>query len=367
MNTTELLNRVAYPEPGQNVRRKYTPRYDKITIASGTTEYYPFKTSGNIFTTNGTFPLAGNQVFAISNISLYLQQAITSTALYAGLLTMLQQSYLQIDVDSRIMLKVPLIEVLSYNTVSQQGAGTVAPLQTIFHKRSKNLILPIVINSQSNVQVKVYLSSSTTTVFDTNVMNITFNGIMLDKLDTLAIDLVKGQQFSELAWTLWETQKIDSTSQKTFNFFTTPNTEQNLFSGVLPLSSTERFEIQAIELFVGGNAGGTDTPALVRNNRINNHLTIDVEQVNFYETNLEQILSLAGAQSTTYLDNEGTTPVSTNITLIDVQYSEKVLNIPLVIPATGNVKVALEQPASSLNSNQYFTMMLKGKKTRQVI
>ena len=136
---------------------------------------------------------------------------------------------------------------------------------------------------------------------------------------------------------------------------------------MLPLSSTERFEIQAIEMFVGGNAGGTDTISLVRNNRNNNSLTIDVEKSNFLNSNLQEILSLASAQATTYLDNEGTTPVSTNITIIDIQYSEKVLNIPIIIPAVGNVDVKLQQPASSLNSGQYLTMMLKGKKTRQVI
>ncbi len=367
MNTQELLNRVAFPGVGQNIRRKYTQIFDKITVASGTTEYYPFKTTGNVFTVNKTFPLSGNQIFGITNIALYLQQAITSATLYASLLTMLQQSYLQIDVDSRTMLKIPLLEVMSYNSISQEGASTVAPLQTILHKRTKDLIIPIVLNSNSNVSVKVVITSGTATAFDTNLINISFNGVMLDKLDTIAIDLVSGNQYSEIAWTLWESLNVDVTTQKTFNYFTTPNTAPNLFSGVLPLSSTERFEIQAIELFVGGNAGGTDTPALVRNNRINNYLTIDVEQVNFYESNLEDILSLAGAQATTYLDNEGTTPVSTNITVIDVQYSQKLLNIPIIIPATGNVDVKLQQAGSSLNSAQYLTLLLKGKKTRQVI
>jgi len=367
MNTQELLNQVAYPVPGQNLRRKATPLYDIITLATGTTEYFPFTSAGNVFTINQVFPLAGSQIFALTNIELYLQEPVISATLYAALLLALQRSYLQIEIDSRVMLKVPLIEVLSYNTINQQGAGTVAPLKTNFVKRSKDLIIPIVINSNSNVKVKVVVNSGVASGFNGKKLNITLNGIMLDKLDSLTMNLVAGNQFSEIAWTLYETLKVDSTSQKTFNFFSTPNTSPDLFSGVLPLSSTERLEVQAMELFVGGNAGGTDTPSLVRTNRINNNLRIEIEQVDYYNANLNETLSLAGAQATTYLDNEGTTPVATNITIIDVQYSQKVLKIPLIIPAVGNVKVKLEQPGSSLNSNQYFTLMLKGKKTRQVI
>ena len=160
IGTQELLNRVAFPTATQNIRRKFTQIFDKITVASGTTEYYPFKTASNVFTNNKTFPLSGSQIFAITNIGMFIEQAITSAALYAGLLTLLQQSYLEVNVDSRTMLKIPLLEVMSYNTISQQGAGTVAPLQTIYHTRNKELILPIVINSNSNVSFKVVLTSS---------------------------------------------------------------------------------------------------------------------------------------------------------------------------------------------------------------
>ena len=122
MNTQELLNQVAYPVAGQNLRRKATPLYDIITLATGTTEYFPFTSAGNVFTINQVFPLAGSQIFALTNIELYLQEPVISATLYAALLLALQRSYLQIEIDSRVMLKVPLIEVLSYNTINQQGA-----------------------------------------------------------------------------------------------------------------------------------------------------------------------------------------------------------------------------------------------------
>ena len=362
--TQSLLNSVAYPTAGQNVRRKFTPLYDLITIAAGTTNYNPFQVRTNIFANNQIFPLR-NQIFALTNISLYLQTAITTTALYAALLTLLQQSYLKIDVDQRTMLKIPLLEILSYNVIPQFGTTTVAPGVTQFVKRSKNLILPIVINSMADVKVTVYTASAAATAFDTGLMNITFNGVMLDKIDPVAVNLVQGNQFNELAWTLFESLPVSVVTQNIFNFFANRNQADNLFSGSLPLSDTERFEIQAIEVFMGGNAGATDTINLVRNNRINNNLVINVEQVEFYNSNLENSLSLAGAQDASFKDTGGT--ITNSLSQFDVEYGNKILEIPLLIPAVGNVQVQLTQPGSSLNSGQYITTLLKGKKVRQVI
>lgn len=367
LSTQELLNRVAYPSPGQNVRRKFTQLYDQITVATGTLTYNPFTSAGTVFVNNQVFPLSGNQVFAITDISLYLEQAITTTTQYGNLLELLQQSYLEINVDSRQMLKIPLIECLSYYIIPQIGNGAaIANLQSKLIKRAKRLIIPIVLNSSSNVQVNVVLSTNSASGFNTNLIDVAFNGIMLDKLDTLYLNFLQGRQFSELAWTLYETQQITTTGQNTFNFFVTPTRANNLFNGLLPLSSTERLEIQAMEVFIGGNAGTTDILNLVRNNRINNQLVINVENVKFYESDLADMLSLAAANARTFNDSAAT-PVATNLTDVDVEYQQKVLEIPLIIPAIGNVQVQLQQPASSLNSNQYITMMLKGKKVRQVI
>jgi hypothetical protein len=366
INTQDFLNRVAYPLPGDNARRKITPLQDQITVASGTTLYNPFTTAtGNIFARNKKFPLSGTEIFAITNISCYLKTVITSTTLYAGLLTLLQQSYLEIVVDSRVQLKVPLLEVMSYDLVPQIGATTIIGLQTKFVNRSKDLVYPIVLNSSSNVQVNVVLATATATAFDASLINISLNGVMSDKLDSYFVNMVGNSQFQELAWTLWESNLISTVNQNTFNLFATPTLAQNLFSGVVPLSSTERLEIQAIEFFFGGNAGATDTPQLVKANRINNVLSIVIDNVEYYKGDIEGALSIAGAQTGAFGDDGA--PVDTPITLLDVYYENKVLDIPLIIPANSNVVVSLTQPGSSLNSNQYFTALFKGKKVRQVV
>jgi len=365
--TQELLNRVAYPSVGQNLRRKSGKLHDQIKVATGKTTYNPFTSTGTIFTNNQVFPLSGNQIFAITKLSLYLQTKISSGALYASLLELLQQSYLEINVDNRQMIKIPLIECLSYYYIDQIGTDPQQQnLRPVYLKRVKNLIIPIVLNSQSNVQVNVVLTTTAAADFNNGLIDIMFDGIAFDKLDTLFLNFVQGKQFSELASTLWETQAVSTTGQNTFNFFVTPTTLNNRFSGTLPLSTSERFEIQAIEIFIGGNVGTTDVLNLVRNNRINNQLVINVENVKYFESNISDMLSIAAAQSVVFNDNAAT-PVSTSLISIEIEHQNKILEIPLIIPAVGNVQVQLTQPAASLNSAQFITLMLKGKKTRQVI
>lgn len=372
MTTQALLNKVAYPMLGQNVRRKFTPLYSTVDIATATTEYYPYTNISSVFTDNEKFPLSGQQIFAITNIGAVLSSVIDSQTNYEALLLLFQQSYLQIDVDSRTMLKIPMIEIMSYSIQDVLGdAGTAQTgAKTFFTNRSKQLIFPIVLNSQSNVNVKFVTNSTFTTAFNGETIRFTLNGVMLDKLDTISVNFLLNsnggiKRFSQLAWTLWESKQITTVNQNTFTFFDGNTTNPALVNGVLPLSNTELFEIQALEIFFGGNYGTTDTPVAVRDNRNQNILRIEVENALFYQAPIQDFLSQASASVSNFQDAAGTS----NIPLInvDVNYRQKVLEIPLILPATGNIKVTLEQPGSSLNSNQYATLMLKGKKTRQVI
>jgi len=364
MDTIQLLNAVGYPTPGDNVRRHSEPLFDTVTVAAGTTEYYPFSGALSQFVNNKKLPLAGSEIFAVTGINLFLQTLISTTALYANLLEYLQQSKIQINIDGRTMADYPLLECTSFYIASTLGATPVS-YKNNYIKRSKSLVEPIIINSQANVEIKIITTANVATGFDTNKINVQLDGIKLDKLDTLSLNLVDGKQFSQIAWTIWETQQISTTNANTFNFFATQTRAKNLFSeDVFPLSNTQRFEVQAIELFLGGNAGTTDTVPAVRNNRNNNLLKIKVETTDFYNSNVADMLSLAGAKATTF-DDAGA--VATALVTTEVEYRNKVLQIPLILPATGNVTITVDQPGNSLNSNQYMTLLLKGKKTRQVI
>ncbi len=362
---TSLINKVAFPTSGSNLRRKISSLYDTITLATGTTLYRPFTTApGNIFLRNTQFPLSGQQVFWIKSISLFLNQAITTAAQYAGLLLGLQNSNLEIYVDSKQYWKIPLVECLSFNTAALIGDTSSAPLRFNPVTRNKNLVVPLLINAASNVVVNLNVDSGFASAFNTNNLRISFNGFLGDVLDSsFSYNPQSGNELQDIAFTCYDTQQITTANAATFNFFAQAETNINDYSKVLPLSPTERFEIQNMEVVIGGNSGTTDTFDAVMNQRSTNVLTITVDDVQLHQSQLKDYLSILTQLSTTFNDAG---PVLTNLVDTNLIYQSKTLETPVIIPAQGKVQVTVQQPGSSLNQNQFMTLMLKGLIKRQV-
>ena len=362
---TSLINKVSFPSSGSNLRRKISSLYDTVTLATGTTLYRPFTTApGNIFLRNTQFPLSGQQLFWIKSISLYLNQAITTAAQYAGLLLGLQNSNLEIYVDSKQYWKIPLVECLSFNTAALIGNTSSAPLRFNPVTRNKNLVVPLLINAASNVVVNLNVDAGFASAFNANNLRISFNGFLGDVLDSsFSYNPQQGNELQDIAFTCYDTQQITTANAATFNFFAQAETNINNYSKVLPLSPTERFEIQNMELVIGGNSGITDTFDAVMNQRSTNVLTITVDDVQLHQSQVKDYLSILTQLSTTFNDAG---PVLTNLVDTNLIYQSKTLETPVIIPAQGKVQVTVQQPGSSLNQNQYMTLMLKGLIKRQV-
>ena len=366
MNTTQLLNLAAFPSKNSNVRRKKSSLFDTITLATGTTLYRPFTTSpGNIFLRNQPFPLSGQQIFWMTSLSMYLQTAVNSVALYTGLIAALQHSNIEVVIDSKQYFKIPLLECLSFNLVNYIGTSTPQNLKVNPVTRNKNFIIPILFNASSNVVVNLNIDAAFASAFNASNLSISFNGILTDKLDSeLNYNPQQGKDLQDIAFTCYDTQQVTSANQTIFNFFAQAETNPNDFSRIFPLSATERFEIQSLEAFVPGNSGATDLFSSVLNQRSTNYLTIKVDDVTYYESQLKDFLStITNSGVVTFGD---ATPTLTNLMVTDLIYQRSTLEIPVIIPAQGKVSVQLQQPGSSLNVNQYITLMLKGLIKRQV-
>jgi len=362
---TSLINKVAFPSTGSNLRRKISSLYDTITLTTGTTFYRPFTTApGNIFLRNTQFPLSGQQLFWVKYISLYLNQAITTAAQYAGLLLGLQNSNLEILVDSKQYWKIPLIECLSFNTAALIGDTSSLPLRFNPVTRNKPLVTPLLINAASTVVVNLNVDAGFASAFNTNNLRISFNGFLGDVLDSsFSFNPQQGNELQDIAFTCYDTQQVLTANQNTFNFFSQPETNVNNYSKVFPLSATERFEIQNMEVVIGGNSGTADTFDAVMNQRSTNVLTITVDDVQLHQSQIKDYLSIITQLSSTFNDAG---PVLTNLVDTNLVYQSKTLEVPIIIPAQGKVQVTLQQPGSSLNQNQFITMMLKGLIKRQV-
>ena len=119
MNTRDVLNAHLYPGIYDNTRRKDFPYYDELSITTGTLEYFYFTTAlGNQFLRNKRLPLAGSEVFIITDISALIRATKNTTAEIDALNELMQQSYLQISVDNRVVCQLPGLDIIQVQQVT---------------------------------------------------------------------------------------------------------------------------------------------------------------------------------------------------------------------------------------------------------
>jgi hypothetical protein len=362
MNTRDILNKYLYPESAQNVRRKDDPYYDQVTLAAGTLEYFFFVTAlGNIFQRNKRLPLAGTEVFFIEAISAYPELNIDTTALANAMNELIQQSYLQISIDGRIQQKIPGLDFIQYtygDTFSDQVVVTA--LQPRIQLTKRKLPLPIIMNATSSFEFKFVTTAAAATAFADIPLNLVLHGIQLDKLDSFYWDNLKNRKFQQVPVTYYNTQVIASAAQATTQFFANPAQAQNLFSQTFPLSDITTFSCHSIEVFV--NQPDTPIePTTIYNSRLHNVLQIRIDDVDWYNANLQDMLSLFAGFDTALT----TTPDTDIVNFLNVRQT-KILKVPLEFPANSKVLIQLTQPAASLGITGEITIALRGIETRRV-
>lgn len=365
MNVKELLNRLAYPQPGDNSRRKTYPLYDTQTIATGTTEYYYFETAlGNQFLRNARFPLPGTNIYVLKGLSAFLQQEINTTAEIDNLNEVLQQAYFEIWNNNRLQCKLPVLDFLNYE-IGETYSATAAAVQTSIGGNlnsdgflGRKFSVPIVFNANSSFKFKLVLTTQSATDFNTINLRVYLYGEQIDKLDNFDWNALKDNQFQEVPYTFYETRAIADGNQTTFTLFQ-EGVAYNLQSGFFPLSDIDLFSCEAMEFFV--NQPDTPiSPETIYNSRIQNLLRIRIDEVDYWN-------SVVGTMMTSMLagfDVVLTTTPDTTITELMHVRKQLILPVPLVFPANGKVSVTLEQPGSSLGITGEFTLALRGKITR---
>lgn len=360
MNTREILNKYMYPTTYENIRRKDYPYYDTQAITTGVTEYYFFVTAlGNNFLRNKKLPLAGSEVYFIEEISAYLQLKISTTALADALNELLQQSYLQISVDNRVVCKLPGLDFIQFN-YGDTFTATNTAVQPLVQLTTRKLPVPIILNSTSAFEFKLVTTSAVATAFNGVNLRLKLSGLQLDKLDSFYWDNLKNNQFQQVPVTYYNTVVIPDGNEQTYELFANPATAQNLFSQTFPLSDIQTMQIQNIEVFV--NQPDTPIePSTIYNSRLFNLLKISVDDVEYYNSNLQELLSMFAGVGTTLV----TTPDITAINFMNIKQS-KTLRVPLDIPANSKVRIALTQPAGSLGITGEITVALRGVETRRV-
>lgn len=362
MNTRDVLNAHLYPTVQQDIRRKSYPYYDTLAIATGTLEYFFFTTAlGNQFLRNKRLPLAGSEVFFIEEISAYIQVKISTEALANALNELLQQSFLQISVDNRIVCKLPGLDFIQYvysDTFSDQVV--VSAVQPREQLTKRKLPLPIIMNSTSAFEFKFVTTAAAATAFNGLNLRLALHGLQLDKLDSFYWDNLKANQFQQVPVTYYQTTVIPNNTEQTFQLFANAALAQTLFSQTFPLSDIQTFACQNIEVFV--NQPDTEIePSTIYFSRLTNILKITVDDVDYYDSNLQDMLSMFAGFAVALT----TTPDLDVVNFMNVRQS-KTLEVPLNIPANSKVSVSLTQPAASLGITGEITVALRGVETRRV-
>jgi hypothetical protein len=367
MNTKDILNAYLYPAVSTNVRRKSYPKYDTLPITTGQLEYFYYTTAlGNLFLRNTRLPLAGTEVFFIEAISAYLNVNIPTTALADAMNELLQQSYLEVSVDNRVQCKLPGLDFINFiygdtfiatNTALQPKLGGNLNQDQFLGRK---LPLPIILNSTSAFQFRFVTTAAAATAFNTVNLRLVLHGIQLDKLESFYWDNLKNNQFQQLPVTYYDTVPITVATQVTYPLFANPAKAQNLWSKTFPLSDIVSMSIQNIEIFFNQ----PDTPiefTTAFNSRLTNVLQITIDEIDMYNADLRNMLSMFAGFGTALVSTPDIAAV--NFGQIRQSYT---LPIPIEIPAGSNVIMSLTQPAASLGITGEFTVALRGVESRRV-
>jgi len=360
LNTRDILNAYIYPTPGANARRKDYEYYDNQAIATGTLEYFFFVTAlGDQFLRNKTLPLAGSEIFIVDQISAYLSLNISTLALIDDLNELLQQAFLQVSVDNRVQMKIPVLDFLQYLWVDTSIAtGTVNTYKLELAVR--NLPMPIILNSTSAFEFKLVMNAAVATAFNGINFRLALHGLQLDKLDSYYWDNWKGAQFQKVSATYYETRAISGAGADTYELFSDQSVSQLLQSQTFPLSDIQTFSLQNLEVYIN-QPNTAIAPDTIYNSRLPNVFRIHIDDVIYYESNLQNMLSMFAGVAGTLT----TTPDVATVTFLNVKQSHT-LRVPMSFPANGKVRITLEQPGSSLGITGEITVCMRGVETRRV-
>ncbi len=361
-NLLSAIQNVGYPV-NANVRITPLTFFDEQTL-SATVGENRFFTSDTLstFTRNKKFPLSGNEIAFIDTVAVRLMgtAALSLTAANMGLFT---KTALQVLVDGRERLKIPLVECLQVFVGNQIGTTTTLTLGDLV-TRSKKLRLPIIINSQSNVEVKIITDADYNAL---GVVRVELSGLMYSKLSAFDINFAANRSVERLSYSMFDTVAVP-TAASTLNLFTSADKTQSLFSKIFPLSNSETFDIENVEVVFPVSIGTAATTfqaiqALAKECM----LKLNINGVDFLELAGKDLVSVIFQNTVagTIKHSDGT--ITTNIIGNQISYAGITLPVAVTVPAKAQVKVTLDVNAiTNISTSAYINVLLKGTLQRLV-
>jgi hypothetical protein len=215
-----------------------------------------------------------------------------------------------------------------------------------------------VLNSSSNVQVKIEMPGAVATAYNTFTLDVELSGVKYDKLSNYQIDLRKGSGFERLSYSMYDVNQITYAAATTYELFANRNKSVTDFSKTFPLGDKEVFSVENIEIVFPVKGTTVGDYMLFLLNLRKSVLKITIDDVEFINWRSKDMF-------TVYLGPGATDLQSEYYTNFGLTLNEKA---PLIIPANSRVKVTLETPSLALTGNgtSYFATILKGTLQRTI-
>lgn len=353
MNVSQFLNAQAYPGAGQNARAKWVNKGSQITVAALTPEYNFFAAPlANPFTSNFQIPFSGDNVFFLKKMAAYIDTL--DTALTGTIFNNIMQCFVEIWVNDRMQYKVSLAKIINFgfeDTLLLAGAGTT---WNDLWKNEKTLVNPIVINSTANVRFRLHLNAAANAALVGNLITFVMTGFQFDKLSEFEYNDLQDNQFQRIDFDMYEIQPVVAAANN-YQFFANSNQNEELFSKTLPLSESENFQVEAIQLLFSDQNVVAADHSLWYPRRFN-RLTISLNDILYYDSYMHKALSYYGAY------------VAAGVSDHRLVLNQKdILETPIMIPAKSNNSVILQQPASVTPvAAQLVMLSFEGEITRRV-
>lgn len=371
MDALQTIQNYGFPTPLDNAEVKPFVIYDQQTLAA--TEYQFFNAPIQAFVRNKQFPLSGSEVYFINKIRLDYSRE-TSGATLAAFAELMLLSFLEIFVDDKQYLKIPLVEI--YNNMNSDAyfnvGHTATGLKNGWYNASKKLINPIMINSQSNVNIRLSTTATVAGAYAGSFLRLSLYGYKYDKITPVIYDAIKNNQFQRLDYTIYNV--VNSADAATnFNLFSNRGAAFNTFSKNFPLSDTEAFSLESIETVVfsinDANLANDQAAQIVYNEISPSTYNITVNDNEIFAGTLPESYTMFIYKSRTITDSGADT-----ISWLNNQYVKggAVFNktnndiIPVTIPAASGVNFTFSKPATT-RITDLIGVLLKGQLIRRVL
>ena len=347
------MNLVDFGFPGvmDNARKKEVVYFD--TQGLNSTNVIFFKNNSLGLSRNKMLPPSGQEIILINGIKANYSGSRSHIGAF------LFNSYLQIVINDVTKLKIPLIEILqadgNYHTI---GVGTIMKIYTPL-SRIKQLENPIIVNSNSSVDVSIVLDSADSG----QTIALELYCTQYDKLNDYSIDFRQDKNYEKLSYTMYDQNNLNASTGTVYSFFNDPSKAVNLFSKTFPLGESEIFIVKAIEL-----ANSFETPQYSADVNITilkkSVVEIYINETLIFTAPAFKFASLYQRLTGAFAD---ATPVTTPLTVSEYITNVLVLNTPIIIPSKSNVIAKVTQNgALNFSNSAKNCLMLKGDLIRRV-